>query len=195
MSVRRDYKSAGTWSAGRRRRRTQTRRNALIVGLLVLLGAGGVLWSYLFGGDRPELPPVASRSAAATTAAATAPEADEPLPPAQTPRYRFYEQLPETRVVIPERETAIATAPAAQLPQGTGHLLQVGAFTSADSAERLRAELTLQGIEKVHVVASSSAAGGPLHLVRIGPIMDAASRDAVRRKLAERNIPVINVAP
>lgn len=98
--------------------------------------------------------------------------ATAPARPAQ-PKFEFYNLLPEMEVVLSEAEVKEATAkshpappkpaaegaaksktepapttpPAAEPPGGESYLVQIGSFRRTDEAERLKAQLAMQGIQ------------------------------------------------
>jgi cell division protein FtsN len=100
--------------------------------------------------------------------------ATPPARPAQ-PKFEFYNLLPEMEVVLSESEVKEATAkshpapskpaaeaaakakaepapapttpPAAEPPGGEAYLVQIGSFRRTDEAERLKAQLAMQGIQ------------------------------------------------
>lgn len=212
MSARRDFKHR---AAGQPRRRT--RRQALVVGVLVLVGLAGAALAWLSGyGPRPAPAPQAQ---APRPAPAPAPPAPEP----SKPKYDFYTVLPDRQVVIPadelqERESRKLQLPApparpAQPPQpaaaqpgpaqstgptparpgdgaapaGGGYLVQAGAFRNYRDADRMRASLALLGVSARIV----SAADTGLHRVRVGPLSEPEAR-TLRRRLQEKGIQSIS---
>ncbi len=103
-------------------------------------------------------------------------EAPAPQPPRQAqPKFEFYNLLPETEVVLSEAEVKEATAkahhppakpgtegaakaktepgtaptapPGAEPPGGETYLVQIGSFRRTEEAERLKAQLGMQGIQ------------------------------------------------
>ena len=61
--------------------------------------------------------------------------------------------------------------------------VQVGAYGNPRNAERIRTKLYNYGIEKVVVAQGDSDTGRPVHRVRIGPLDDIATYDALVERL------------
>jgi len=148
----------------------------LLVGLVV---ASGI---FIYKSDAakkaplPETPrPEPQRSAKATEArdAAAAESGD---------RYDFYEMLPNFEVVVPEKDREVKRdLPAAKIERPGVYVLQAGSYRNEPDAERVRAQLALQGITaKVQRVAVDNDVW---HRVRIGPISDLGELNRVRKQL------------
>ena len=120
------------------------------------------------------------------------------------PVFDFYTLLPESEVTVSIAEPELKAEPATvsaktpgskpdQKPAATAavsskkYLLQAGSFRSARDAERLRAQLLLEGltprVEKVSV-----GAGETWHRVQLGPFADRASLQNAQEVLASKNI-------
>src|SRR5207302_9339459 len=159
----RDYKSA--------------QRRALDFGRLREFGAGvlvgAVLASALFvymGGKR-----LATQDAAEEPRPEpqrVAPEAADPTAAGtgQAPeKYDFYEMLPNFEVVVPEKDKEVKRdLPAtARIERPGVYVLQAGSYRNQSDADRVRAQLALQGVDaKVQRVAVDNDVW---HRVRIGP--------------------------
>src|SRR5436853_1231233 len=185
----RDYKSA--------------QRRALDFGRLREFGAGvlvgAVLASALFvymGGKR-----LATQEAAEEPRPEpqrVAPEAADPTAAGtgQAPeKYDFYEMLPNFEVVVPEKDKEVKRdLPAtARIERPGVYVLQAGSYRNQSDADRVRAQLALQGIDaKVQRVAVDADVW---HRVRIGPITNLEELNKVRRQLraAEVDALVIRV--
>lgn len=104
--------------------------------------------------------------------------------------YDFYEMLPNFEVVVPEREKDVTLdAPAAPVAKAGAYVLQVGSYRAYEEADRVRAQLALQGIEsKVQRVSVDS---DTWHRVRVGPISDLAELNRVRTRLREAEMDVL----
>ncbi|MFO7276128.1 MAG: SPOR domain-containing protein [Pseudomonadota bacterium] len=124
------------------------------------------------------------------TAEAAAPEPDAD-PAAQ---YDFYEMLPKFEVVVPEKEREVRRdVPASRIERPGVYVLQAGSYRNLRDAERVRAQLALQGIDaKVQRVAVDNDVW---HRVRIGPIGDLGELNRLRNQLqaAEVDVLVIRV--
>jgi cell division protein FtsN len=142
-----------------------------------------------------------------------APEAKADSPPKEEetePGYRFYTLLPNMEVEVPEPPAEKAPEPApeptrepekaesgaggetspepAPRPDGGGEfLLQVASFQQPDSAEALKAELALQGLQ-AKVVDSDLGDKGTWYRVRLGPYAERAEAETVRDRLEEKGL-------
>jgi cell division protein FtsN len=110
-------------------------------------------------------------------------------------KYDFYEMLPNFEVVVPEKDKDVKRdLPAAARIERPGvYVLQAGSYRNQADAERVRAQLALQGVEaKVQRVAVDADVW---HRVRIGPISNLDQLNRVRKQLraAEVDALVIRV--
>jgi cell division protein FtsN len=106
--------------------------------------------------------------------------------PATPPRttFDFYTILPETETVIPDREWEdLRHNP----EKGSRYILQAASYNNFQQADKLKARLAINGlvaaIQKVTIGNK-----GTFYRVRLGPYGDAASAEAVNRKLSELGI-------
>lgn len=90
--------------------------------------------------------------------------------------------LVEVRALDPANYQARRSAPAA-LPGSPSLYLQLGAFSSAENAERLRARLGSAGRGDVRIVRAELDRR-PLYRVRIGPLANIDEADRMSRELA-----------
>ena len=178
----RDYKTA--------------QRRALDFGRLREFGAGvlvgAVLASALFvymGGKR-----LATQEAAEEPRPEpqrVAPEAADPTAAGtgQAPeKYDFYEMLPNFEVVVPEKDKEVKRdLPAtARIERPGVYVLQAGSYRNQSDADRVRAQLALQGIDaKVQRVAVDAYVW---HRVRIGPITRLEDLNKLRKQLQAAEI-------
>ncbi|HEV7714407.1 MAG TPA: SPOR domain-containing protein [Steroidobacteraceae bacterium] len=97
-------------------------------------------------------------------------------------KYDFYEMLPNFEVVVPEKDREVKRdLPAGRIDRPGVYVLQAGSYRNQADADRVRAQLSLQGIDaKVQRVAVDSDVW---HRVRIGPINDLGELNRVRRQL------------
>lgn len=125
----------------------------------------------LFGGSAPEQ--ARAKKAPATKAPADAPK----------PKYDFYTILPEIETVLPEGEPLSASKPAGVARrEGVSYVLQAGSFARFDDADRLRAQLTLNGFT-AHIQKVTIEGKGEYHRVRLGPYGEIADLDEADRRL------------
>jgi cell division protein FtsN len=174
----RDYKRTArrSWDVSRLREFG----GGLLVGL-VLASAVFIYKSDAKKAPLPETPrpePQRAAKSEVTEAAANA-EAGE--------RYDFYEMLPNFEVVVPEKDREVKRdLPAAKIERPGVYVLQAGSYRNQADADRVRAQLALQGIDaKVQRVAVDNDVW---HRVRIGPISDLADLNRVRKQLQAAEI-------
>jgi cell division protein FtsN len=167
--VSRDYKRS------KARREPFSGWTGLVIGLAVGLGVGLAL--YFFD---PRTPPDTNEAPAADAEPASAREAAAGDPE----RYDFYEVLPNFEVIVPEREAVLKLeAPTAPVERAGSYVLQVGSYRKFEEADRVRAQLALQGIESR--VQPVSIDNDTMHRVRVGPINDLKELNRVRDRLRE----------
>jgi cell division protein FtsN len=99
-------------------------------------------------------------------------------------KYDFYDMLPNFEVVVPEMDREVArerdNAPA-HIERPGVYVLQAGSYRAQAEADRIRAQLKLQGIDaNVQRVAIDDDVW---HRVRIGPITDLAELNRLRARL------------
>ena len=151
----------------------------LLIGLAAGLSFGLAL--YFFDPRAPREPGTETKGAApAEPASARGTAEDE-----QAEQYDFYQMLPNFEVVVPEKETVV-TRDAAQTEKKGAYVLQAGSYKRFEDADRVRAQLALQGISSnVQRVAIDN---DTWHRVRIGPISDPAELNRVRERLKEAEV-------
>jgi cell division protein FtsN len=98
--------------------------------------------------------------------------------------YDFYDMLPNFEVVVPEKDREVSrerdTAPA-KIERPGVYVLQAGSYRKPEEADRIRAQLKLQGIDaNVQRVAVDDDVW---HRVRIGPITDLTELNRLRARL------------
>ena len=106
--------------------------------------------------------------------------------------YAFYEMLPKFEVVVPEKDKDVRPdiKPVPETRPGT-YMLQAGSYKNFADADRVRAQLALQGIEsKVQKVTIDS---DTWHRIRIGPISKLDELNRLRQVLRKADVDVIVV--
>jgi cell division protein FtsN len=172
--VARDYKRS------RGRREGFSGWTGLFVGLVAGLGVGLAL--YFFDPRAPQAPEAEGKAAPGAEPASARESADDQ----QADQYDFYEMLPNFEVVVPEREVVIQRDAPESAEKKGAYVLQAGSYRKFEDADRVRAQLALQGIESnVQRVAIDA---DTWHRVRIGPISDPAELDRVRTRLREAEV-------
>jgi cell division protein FtsN len=101
--------------------------------------------------------------------------------------YDFYEMLPKFEVVVPEKDKEVKRdVPATKVDRPGVYVLQAGSYRNQADADRIAAQLKLQGIDaKVQRVAVDNDVW---HRVRIGPIKDLEEVNRVRAQLQQADI-------
>jgi cell division protein FtsN len=118
--------------------------------------------------------------------------ADEPAEKKEEPRFTFYDLLPNFEVVTQDadEEPMAAATPQAVVEPGV-YILQAGSFSTAEDADRRRAELALQGIES-HIQRVKINERN-YHRVLIGPIDDLDELNLLRSRLRAAQIDVLRI--
>jgi cell division protein FtsN len=104
--------------------------------------------------------------------------------------YAFYDMLPKFEVVVPEKEKDVRPDIRAvpETRRGT-YVLQAGSYKNFADADRIRAQLALQGIEsKVQKVSVDS---DTWHRIRIGPISNLDELNRLRGILRKADVDVL----
>jgi cell division protein FtsN len=131
--------------------------------------------------EKAETPrPEPHRKAPSDPYAATTPTAGE--------KYDFYEMLPNFEVVVPEKEKDVKRdLPATARVERPGvYVLQAGSYRNEADADRVRAQLSMQGIDaKVQRVAVDADVW---HRVRIGPITKLDDLNRLRKQLQAADV-------
>lgn len=173
----RDYKG----SRGRRVGSGMSGSAGLMLGLAIGLGVAAAVYIY---DRRPVVAPGARPEAAAHAESAAA---DEDGGEESGRQFDFYEMLPKFEVVVPEREKPEgAETRAARIDKPGAYVLQAGSYRNFADADRVRAQLALQGIESK--IQRVSIDNDTWHRVRIGPVSDLAELNRTRSKLRQADI-------
>jgi cell division protein FtsN len=101
--------------------------------------------------------------------------------------YSFYDQLPKFEVVVPEKDKDVHPD-ARSVPEtrrGT-YVLQAGSYKNFADADRVRAQLALQGVESK--VQKVSVDNDTWHRIRIGPISDLDKLNRLRERLRKADV-------
>jgi cell division protein FtsN len=104
--------------------------------------------------------------------------------------YDFYDMLPKFEVVVPEKEKDvrpdIKSVP--ETRRGT-YVLQAGSYKNFADADRVRAQLALQGVESK--VQKVSVDNDTWHRIRIGPISKLDELNRLRQILHKADVDVL----
>ncbi len=157
------------------------------VGLAV--AAGVYFKDHRPDGPAPHLAKVDRKKAhGADPAAPDAGDAAGAEEPAKS--YDFYEMLPKFEVVVPEKDKDVRPdiRPAPETRRGT-YVLQAGSYKNFADADRIRAQLALQGIESK--VQKVSVDNDTWHRIRIGPISNLDDLNRMRQVLRKADVDVL----
>jgi cell division protein FtsN len=155
----------------------------LAVGLALGLTVAAGVWRIK---TRPLPEPAAAKTKKAAPMSARD-EGGEPLPAGSGTGYTFYDRLKNFEVVIPEKEKDVHRdlRPVPETRPGT-YVLQAGSYHSYAEADRIRAQLALQGIEsKVQKVTVDA---DTWHRVRVGPITSLEELNRIRTRLRQADV-------
>ena len=103
-------------------------------------------------------------------------------------KYDFYEMLPNFEVVVPEKDKDVKRdlSATARIERQGVYVLQAGSYRNEADAERVRAQLALQGIDaKVQRVAVDADVW---HRVRIGPVSKLDELNLLRKQLQAADV-------
>ena len=104
--------------------------------------------------------------------------------------YAFYDMLPKFEVVVPEKDKEvrpdIKTVP--ETRRGT-YVLQAGSYKNFADADRVRAQLALQGVESN--VQKVTVDNDTWHRIRIGPISKLDELNRLRQILRKADVDVL----
>jgi SPOR domain len=105
-------------------------------------------------------------------------------------QYDFYDRLPNFEVVVPEKEGQVQRGLGGGPIERPGtYVLQVGSYRGQADAERIRAQLSVQGITAT--VQRVAVDADVWHRVRIGPSSELAEINRLREKLRSADLDAI----
>ncbi len=109
------------------------------------------------------------------------------------PIFDFYTVLPKREVDIPEPDVTESKpnkkSPQQQHSAKVQYILQAGSFTSAEDAERQKAQLAFVGLQSV--VSKANVNGVVYFRVELGPFVDDGSYSEIKNLLIENDIAYI----
>jgi len=167
----------------------------LFGGLLIGLVVAGFVYLKDHRGDAP-----ATQAAKTSTkkARSEAPEPDaregaangDPAAGDPAKSYEFYSMLPKFEVVVPEKDKDVRPdiKPTPETRPGT-YVLQAGSYKNFADADRIRAQLALQGIESK--VQKVSVDNDTWHRIRVGPITKLDELNRLRQILRKADVDVL----
>jgi cell division protein FtsN len=155
----------------------------LAIGLGLGLTVAAGVWHYK---SRPPVEAAAAKGRKPAPQSARD-EAPDKEPPGSGTEYTFYDRLKNFEVVIPEKEKDVHRdlKPAPETRPGT-YVLQAGSYRNFADADRIRAQLALQGVEsKVQKVTVDT---DTWHRVRVGPITNLDELNRIRTRLRQADV-------
>jgi cell division protein FtsN len=164
------------------------------LGVVCGLGVGLAIAGAVYLKDhRSDAPPAKIAKAAKKPHGNEPPEADagDSAAPEQPGKaYDFYDQLPKFEVVVPEKDKDVRPdlKPAPETRRGT-YVLQAGSYKNFADADRVRAQLALQGVESK--VQKVSVDNDTWHRIRIGPITKLDELNRLRQILRKADVDVL----
>jgi cell division protein FtsN len=175
-------------------KRRPTGRFSGWIGLWCGLAAGLVIAAVVYIKDhRPDTP--SARSAKMDKRrmhAAESPDSDgaDSAPDDSGGHYAFYDQLPKFEVVVPEKDKDVRPDARAvpETRRGT-YVLQAGSYKNFADADRVRAQLALQGVESK--VQRVSVDNDTWLRIRIGPISNLDELNRLRDRLRKADVDVL----
>jgi hypothetical protein len=116
------------------------------------------------------------------------PDGGAPEEPAKS--YDFYSMLPKFEVVVPEKDRDVKPdlRGVPETRRGT-YVLQAGSYKNFADADRVRAQLALQGVESK--VQKVSVDNDTWHRIRIGPISKLDELNRLRTLLRKADVDVL----
>jgi cell division protein FtsN len=167
------------------------------IGLLAGLGVGLAVAAGVYIRDhRPDAPlqPIAKTDKRKAHGSEAAPDAESGVDPGGADdsgrSYDFYSSLPKFEVVVPEKEKDVRPDIRAvpETRRGT-YVLQAGSYKNFADADRVRAQLALQGVESK--VQKVSVDNDTWHRIRIGPISNLDQLNRLRTILRKADVDVL----
>ncbi|WP_067862670.1 SPOR domain-containing protein [Neptuniibacter marinus] len=210
MASRKDYAKNKRGAASASRSRPSTKKapakakkrfpTGLLAITLILLGGLGYGLFKLTQIDRdPSTTPIANHSAPKPSVK-KAPESKAPVVEKSTTaatttentnRFEFYEMLKESEVETVKVDAYKSTPKNAKSEHK--YLLQAGSFKVKADAERMRAQLILQGLPDVHTDTSKNKDGTLWYRVRLGPFDNRSKLSKAYDKLVQLNIQPLRI--
>jgi cell division protein FtsN len=162
-------------------------------GLLCGLAVGLAVAGFVYIKDhRPDAPLAKSGKPDRKRTRGEPPDAESGDSSAEEPAksYDFYDKLPKFEVLVPEKDKDVRpdTQSVPETRRGT-YVLQAGSYKSFADADRVRAQLALQGVESK--VQKVSVDNDTWHRIRIGPISKLDELNRLRRILRKADVDVL----
>jgi cell division protein FtsN len=162
----------------------------LVSGLAVGLGVAGIVYIKDHGPDAPIAG--AGKADKKKFRGSELPDTEAADSSAEEPAksYDFYDMLPKFEVVVPEKDKEVRpdTKSVPETRRGT-YVLQAGSYKNFADADRVRAQLALQGVESK--VQKVSVDNDTWHRIRIGPISKLEELNRLRQILRKADVDVL----
>jgi cell division protein FtsN len=162
----------------------------VICGLAVGLAVAGIVYIKDHRTDTPAPQPARTNNSRPHGSEAPDAGGDSGAPEDSAKSYDFYSMLPKFEVVVPEKDKDVKPdiRGVPETRRGT-YVLQAGSYKNFADADRIRAQLALQGVEsKVQKVSVDS---DTWHRIRIGPISQLDELNRLRAILRKADIDVL----
>jgi len=169
------------------------------LGVLCGLGLGLAIAGIVYLKDRHSDSPIVqsakagkkkSHGGARGAEGSDAEAADSGAPEEPAKSYDFYSMLPKFEVVVPEKDKDVKPdiRGVPETRRGT-YVLQAGSYKNFADADRVRAQLALQGVESK--VQKVSVDNDTWHRIRIGPISKLDELNRLRTLLRKADVDVL----
>jgi len=170
--------------AGRKKKQQQTPG---WVWLLTGLFIGLAIAAGIYVKDRGGTAALVEKAKQAVPAKPAKPDASTAEPEDDGPTFDFYNMLPDIDFEVPDEEFGSKPPARPKTIEKPGtYVLQVGSFSTAEDADRMRASLALMNI--VAKIQRVSVNDKVYHRVLIGPITDNKVLNRTRSQLIDANI-------
>ena len=163
----------------------------VVCGLALGLAVAGIVYLKDRHTDAPTVRTAkTNKKKAHGTEAPDAEAGDSGAPEEPAKSYDFYSMLPKFEVVVPEKEKDVKpdVRGVPETRRGT-YVLQAGSYKNFADADRVRAQLALQGVESK--VQKVSVDNDTWHRIRIGPISKLDELNRLRSILRKADVDVL----
>ena len=159
-------------------------------GLVFGLGVAGIVYLKDRHSDSPAVVSTKAAKKKPHGKPLDADTGDSGAPEEPAKSYDFYSMLPKFEVVVPEKEKDVKpdVRGVPETRRGT-YVLQAGSYKNFADADRVRAQLALQGVESK--VQKVSVDNDTWHRIRIGPISKLDELNRLRTILRKADVDVL----